>query len=236
MLPAVDASSVNTSMQGHIMSETTRTGETNKRATEQAVRSGQAGIEAASKATKDAISETAHAAQNGATHAKEAAQSINETVAETAQAAATISSKAAEQGREAMLMGVRTAAGVGSRVADINFGRSRDLMSSARNAMDVYRDASERSAERVQALFSSAMMMGRGLQTMQHAWLELIDNTMEHAAHKPQDLLRCKTMVELAEVQRDLYLDAINHAFESTSKMLDLAGRTAHDAVRPLRS
>jgi hypothetical protein len=236
MLPTVDASTVNRSEQGHIMSETTRTGETTKRATEQAARSSQAGIEAANRTTKDAISETAQFAQNGATHAKEAAQSITETVAESAQVAATLSSKAAEQGREAMLMGVRTAAGVGSRVADINFGRSRDLMSSARHAMDVYRDASERSAERVQALFSSAMMMGRGLQTMQHAWLELIDNTMEHAAHKPQDLLRCKNMVELAEVQRDLYLDAINHAFESTSKMLDLAGRTAHDAVRPLRS
>jgi hypothetical protein len=218
------------------MSETTRTGETNKRATEQAARSSQAGIEAATKATKDAIGETAQFAQNGAIHAKETAQRITETVAETAEVAATLSSKAAEQGREAMLMGVRTAAGVGSRVADINFGRSRDLMSTARHAMDVYRDASERSAERVQALFSSAMLMGRGLQTMQHAWLELIDHTMEHAAHKPQDLLRCKTMVELAEVQRDLYLDAINNAFESTSKMLDLAGRTAQDAVRPLRS
>lgn len=218
------------------MSETTRTGESTKRATEHAARSSQAGIEAATKTTKDAISETAQAAQNGATHAKEAAQTMTETVADTAEAAATLSSKAAEQGREAMMMGVRTAAGVGSRVADINFGRSRDLMSSAMTAMDIYRDASERSAERVQALFSSAMMMGRGLQTMQHAWLELMDHTMEHAAHKPQDLLRCKTMIELAEVQRDLYLDAINHAFESTSKMLDLAGRTAHDAVRPLRS
>jgi hypothetical protein len=59
---------------------------------------------------------------------------------------------------------------------------------------------------------------------------------MESAAHKPQDLLRCKNMVELAEVQRDLYLDAINHAFESTSRLLEMAGRTAQDAVRPLRS
>lgn len=218
------------------MSETTRTGEATKRATEQAARSSQAGIDAAAKTTKDAISDTAQFAQNGATHAKEAAQSITETVAETAQVAATLSSKAAEQGREAVLKGVHTVAGVGSHVADINFGRSRDLMSSAVHAMDIYRDATERSAERVQALFSSAMTVGRGLQSMQHAWLEMIDHTMEHAAHKPQDLLRCKTIVELAEVQRDLYLDAINHAFDSTSRILDLAGRTAQDAVRPLRS
>jgi hypothetical protein len=218
------------------MSETTRTVEATKRATEQVARSSQAGIEAATKTTKDAISETAQVAQNGATHAKEAAQSITETVAETAQVAATLSSKAAEQGREAMLKGVQTVAGVSSHVADINFDRSRDMMSSAAHAMDIYRDASERSAERVQALFSSAMVVGRGWQNMQHAWLEMMDHSMEHAAHKPQDLLRCKNIVEFAEVQRDLYLDAINHAFESASRMLDLAGRTAQDAVRPLRS
>ena len=134
------------------------------------------------------------------------------------------------------MMGVRTAAGVGGQVADINFGRGHHLMSSAAHAMDIYRDASERSAEQVQALFSSAMTLGRGLQQMQHAWLEMMDHKMEHAAHKPQDLLRCKNIIELAEVQRDLYIDAINHAFESTSRLLDLAGRTAQDAVRPLRT
>jgi hypothetical protein len=78
--------------------------------------------------------------------------------------------------------------------------------------------------------------MGRGLQSMQHAWLEMLDHSIENAAHKPQDLLRCKNMIELAEVQRDLYIDAINYAFESTGRLLDLAGRTAQDAVRPLRS
>ena len=53
-------------------------------------------------------------------------------------------------------------------------------------------------------LFSSWMAMGRGLQQMQHACLEIFDQSMENAVHKPQDLLRCKTVVEVAEVQRDL--------------------------------
>jgi hypothetical protein len=218
------------------MSETTKTAETIRRTTDQGVKSGQAGIEAATRTAKDAINEAAQVSQNGADRSKEAAHSITETVAETANAAANLSTKAAEQSREVMMAGVRSAAGVGSRFADINFDRSRDLMSSAAQAMDICRDASERSAERVQALFSSALVMGRGIQNLQQVWLEMMDHRMEHAAHKPQDLFRCKNIVELAEVQRDLYLDAINHAFESTSRMLDLAGRTAQDAVRPLRS
>jgi hypothetical protein len=36
-------------------------------------------------------------------------------------------------------------------------------------------------------------------------------------------------------VQRDLYLDTINHAVESGSRLLELASRAAQDAVRPLQ-
>jgi hypothetical protein len=218
------------------MSETTKAPEATKRAADQTARAAQATVDTTSKATKDAISEISQVAQNGVDRAKETAQSMTESVAETANAAANMSTKAAEQSREVMMMGVRTAAGVASRVADISFGRSHHLLASAAHAMDIYRDASERSAEKVQALVSSYMTFGRGLQSMQHAWLEMVDHTMEHAAHKPQDLLRCKNIVELAEVQRDLYIDAITHAFESTTRLLDIAGRTAQDAARPLQS
>lgn len=217
------------------MSETTKTADAAKKATDQSSRSSQATGEAAGNSTKAAMHESNEVGQRAADRAMAASQSMTKTVAETANAAANMSSKAAEQSREAMMMGVRTAAGVGSRVADISFGRGHHLLASAAQASDVYRDASERSAERVQALFSSCMTFGRGLQHMQHAWLEMLDTSFENAAHKPQDLLRCSNIVELAEVQRDLYIDAINHAFESTSRLLQIAGRTAQDAVRPLQ-
>ncbi|WP_428490102.1 phasin family protein [Rhodopila sp.] len=217
------------------MSETTKAAEAAKKATDHATRSSQATVETAGRSTKAAMRESNEIGQHAADRAMAASHSMTETVTETAKAAANMSSKAAEQGREAMMMGVRSAAGLGSRVADINFGRGHHLLASAANAMEVYRDASERSAERVQALFSSCMTFGRGLQDMQHAWLEMLDTSIENAAHKPQDMLRCNNMVELAEVQRDLYIDAINHAFESTSRLLQIAGRTAQDAVRPLQ-
>jgi phasin family protein len=217
------------------MSET-KSNDAVKKASDQTVRSTQASIDTASRVTKESVGEAAQAVQNGTDRAKEVAQGVTETVAETANAAANLSSKAAEQSREVMMMGVRTAAGVGSRVAELSFDRGHHFVSSAAHAMEVYRDASERSAERVQALFSSYMTFGRGLQTMQHAWLEMVNHTMEQAAHKPQDLLRSKNAVELAEVQRDLYIDAVNHAIESTSRLLEIASRTAQDAVRPLKS
>lgn len=217
------------------MSETAKTADTARRVIDQTTKSSQSAIEGANRTSKESINEAGQMARNATDRAKELGLSMTETVAETANAATEISSRAAEQGREALRLGVQTAAGVSGRVADINFGRSHHLMSSAAQAMDIYRDASERSAERVQALVSSAMSMGRGLQTLQHAWLEMIDKRMEHSTRKPQDLLRCKSMVELAEVQRDLYVDAVNHALASTSRLLEIAGRTAQDAVRPLQ-
>lgn len=228
------------------MSETTKTVETAKKAADQTSRSSQAatdprgieakGIEAGGKSAKEAIGETTQVAQDAADRAGEAGQAATETVAETVHTAASLTSKAAERSREVMLMGVRTAAGVGSQVADISFGRGQHMLSSAVQAMDIYREATERSAERVQALVSSYMIFGRGLQSLQHAWIEMLDHSMGNGGHKPQDVLRCQNIVELAEVQRDLYLDAINHAFASTTKLLDLAGRAAQEAVRPLQS
>jgi hypothetical protein len=217
------------------MSETTRTTDGPKKVADPTAKSSQATVEMAGKAGKDFASETSQTAQQGINRAREATIGMTETAVETARAATHVSSKAAEQSREVLMMGVRTVAGVGSRMADISFGRGHHLLATAAHAMDIYREASERSTEHMQALFASYMTFGRGLQDLQHAWLKMVDHTMETAAHKPQDLLRCKNIVEFAAVQRDLYVDAVNHAVESTSRLLDIAGRTAQDAVRPLR-
>jgi hypothetical protein len=174
--------------------------------------------------------------RNGADDTKEAVHSAVETVAEAVDTATAMSSKVVEEARAAMMMGVRTVANVGGRVADISFGRGHDLLASATHTMDIYRDAAERSAEGIQALFSSWMAMGRGLQQMQHTCLEIFDHSMDHVGHKPHDLLHCKTIVEVAEVQRDLYIDAINQAIASSSRLLETINHTARDAARPLQS
>jgi methyl-accepting chemotaxis protein len=120
-----------------------------------------------------------------------------------------MSSKVVEEAREAMMAGVRTVANVGGRVANISFDRGHNLLSSATHTMDIYRDASERSADGIQALFSSWMAMGRGLQQMLHACLEIFDQS---------------------------YVDAVNQAIKSSSRLLEMMNNTARDAVRPLQN
>jgi hypothetical protein len=71
------------------------------------------------------------------------------------------------------MAGVRTVANVGAHLANISFDRSHNLLASATHTMDIYRDASERSADGIQALFSSCMAM---------PWLAT------NAAHMPRNL------------------------------------------------
>ena len=210
------------------MSETIKVSDTARKTHDHGARASFAAVVSATKAAKEAVAQTAALMETAADRAKQA----NETATQTVSEATSITSMATNLGADAMITGARTAADINGKIGDIGFGHSHQMLSSAARAMDVYADA----AERVQALVSSCMTLGQGLQKMQHMWLEMLDHSMEHATHKPQDLLRCKTLLEVAEVQRGLYMDAFNHAVTSGSRLLELAGRTAQDAARPLQT
>ncbi|HEY3846473.1 MAG TPA: phasin family protein [Acetobacteraceae bacterium] len=197
--------------------------------------------------TRDATAREGRPPREGLGQAEEVAQhtveelqgvreAVAETVVRTADAAVEMGQRVAEQGQEVMLLGVRTAAGMNGRIADAGYVRSHRVLGAAARALDVWREAGDSTAENVQALFSAYMTLGRGAQQMQHACLDLLDRAVDKATHKPQDLLRCKTLEEVAEVQRDLYLDAVNHALESSTTLLQLAAQTAQQAMRPLQA
>jgi hypothetical protein len=188
------------------------------------------------RAAREALGQGEEMAQQAAEELRDASDTVAETVVRTADAAVEMGQRVAEQGREVMLLGVRAAAGMNGRIADAGYGRSHHLVGAAARAMEIYRDAGESTAENVQALFSASMTVSRGAQQMQHAWFELLDRAVNRATHKPQDLLRCKTLEQVAEVQRDLYLDAVNHALESGTTLLQLAAQTAQQALRPLQA
>jgi len=189
-------------------------------------------VNMAAKNQRDAVGTASDASHRAVDDTRKMA----EAAVDSASRAADTGSKVASEGREVMLMGMHAAADVNGRLADTAFDRGHRMLSHATHAMDIYRDAGERTASHVQALFTSYLTMGRGIQRMQHAWLEMIDHAAERAAHKPQDLLRCRTLVELAEVQRDLYVDAVNHAFDASSTLLELASKTTQEAVRPFQN
>ena len=192
--------------------------------------------DATTRTARETVGRTEDVLNRTADEAHDIGISVADTVARTADAAVDITQRVAEQGREVIWLGVRAAAGVNTRLADVSYGRGHRVLGQATRAAEIYRQASEGTAENVQALFASWMSMVRGANELHHAWLEMLDRATENGARKPQDLLRCKSLEEMAEMQRELYLGSVNHAMEATSMLLQIAGRVTQDAMRPLQS
>ncbi|MDQ2804810.1 MAG: hypothetical protein M3Y41_19840 [Pseudomonadota bacterium] len=189
--------------------------DTNTKKSKQPIREGSqqvrdathAAIDAGARSSREALGRTEDVLNRTANGAHDAAASVADTVARTTDAAVDITQRVAEQGNEVIRLGMRAAAGVNTRFADANYGRGHQVVESTARAMNIYREAGESTAENVRALVSSWTHLGRGVQQMQHAYLELLDRTMQNANRRPQDLLRAKSTEEFASVQRDLYLE-----------------------------
>ena len=197
---------------------------------------GAEGIRQAGRTARKAASQTEAWIEHGADELEDTGESVADAGTHTTAAAVGAGQRAAERGGEILLTGARTAASVNGRIADAGYESGQRLLGSAVRAFDIYREAGETSAHHVHALFDSWLSLGRGIQQIQHAALQLFDRAVGQARHKPQDLLRVRSLEELAEVQRDLYLDAVNYAFESSTRVLELATSGAQEAIRPLQS
>jgi hypothetical protein len=219
------------------VSETSRKTQPNSRDSVQQVRdAAHSAADASTRTAREAMGRAEDVFNRTADEARDIGVSVADTVARTADAAVDITQRVADQGREVIWLGVRAAAGVNGRLADVSYGRGHRIVGEVSRSLDIYRQAGEATAENVQALFASWTVLGRGVQEMQHAWLEILDRATERGARKPQDLLRCKSIEEVAEIQRDLWTDSVSHALEASSTLLQIAGRITQEAMRPLQN
>jgi hypothetical protein len=157
----------------------------------------------------------------------------------TAQAvntAAGVAGRAAEQGRETLGRGLRTVAEASIPLAEKSFGEGRRMVEASAHVADVYSKAANDTAEDMQALVASYAQLGQGLQRMQTAYFDLMQRSLARAKRQPQDLLRCKSPVEFAEVQKDLFTDGVAFMMESSTTLLRLAGQVVQGAAGPLEA
>ena len=187
-------------------------------------------------AVADQAAETARQiGDKGGDAFRSAASTAADTTQRAGDVAADTMSRAAEQGRDAILSGLRAIAGAQGPLADVSFEQSRRSLETTSQITDVYRQAAERAAGDVRALFDFWMSFGRGLQRWQHAYLEAIRQSVEKVASKREDIAKSDSPVRLAEVQRDLYVDLVNGTLRSTTNLLQLAGQIVQELVRPLQ-
>ena len=163
------------------------------------------------------------------------ADSVTGATRRTADAAAETAQRATDQGREAIVSGLRAVANAQGPLADASFEQSLRALEITSRVTDVYRQAAERAADDVRALFDSWMSLGRGLQQWQQAYADALRQSLESVAEKRQNMLQTDSPVHFAEVQRDLYVDLVSNTVQSSTKLLELAGQIVQDSMRPLR-
>src|SRR5436305_502063 len=107
------------------------------------------------------------ARQVGAKNA-DAARNMTEAAADatrrTAEVATATTRHVADQGQKATMAGLRALSGAQGPLMDAGFEQSRRALEITSRITGVYRQAAERAAEDVRALFDSGTSLGRGLQ------------------------------------------------------------------------
>jgi hypothetical protein len=177
----------------------------------------------------------AGAANRAADATREAGEQGGQAAQRSAEMVGLLASRAIEQGREGVRQGLRTVAEAQRPVAERGYEQGQQAIETAARVSEAYRQAAERTAEDVQALAVSYTHLLRGAQQWQHAYFDMAQRAFQRFGSRPQALLRANSPVEAAQIQRDLYVEAVNSAITSGSTLLQLAGQIAQDTARPLQ-
>ena len=141
---------------------------------------------------------------------------------------------AGEQGWGAVLRGVRSLTEVQAHVAEASLDQGRRVLDIALQLADTYRETTERTADRVQALTESCTNFGLGLQNWQQEYLAQLRRSAEHLSAGHMDFSRCRSPAEFVKIQRDTYVGAINHLLQANAAFFDVAAKTAQDTATSL--
>ena len=166
---------------------------------------------------------------------RESGERAAEAVGQAASATADLTQRTAREARDATVLGIRALADVQAPLADASYEEGRRFLENTARVTDVYRETADRTSDDMHALISSYTRLGRGIQEMQHAYFDLLRQGLDRLQRKPQDIWRARSMVEIAEVQRDLFTNALETGLSITSTLLQLSGRIVQDAIQPLQ-
>ena len=175
------------------------------------------------------------AANRAANETRQAGEQSGQAAQHSAEVVGLLASRAIEQGREGVRLGFRTVAEAQRPVAERGYAQGQQAVETAARVSEAYRQAAERTAEDLQAFAVSWTHLLRGVQQWQHAYFDMAQRALQRFGNRPQELLRANSPVEVAQIQRDLYVEAVNSALTSSTTLLQLAGQIAQDTVRPLQ-
>jgi CBS domain-containing protein len=133
----------------------------------------------------------------------------------------------ANRGFEAAAEGQRRMLGNGAEQAS----RMGNVMA---HATSILSDTAQETSGDVQALMMSTRAAVSRMQDAQRAWLEFLTRNAQASARLPQELIRCRSVQDVAELQSRFVRESVNVLLDGSAEILRTASRAAEDALRPL--
>lgn len=125
---------------------------------------------------------------------------------------------------------------VSDSLTEAGYGEGRWWLETSLRVADLCREARAATAADVQALTATYSHLGVGFTRIHNAFLDLVQKSLDRAKRQPEDLLRCRSVAEVAEIQRDLYQSGVEFMLEMSTTVVHLGQDTARDAARPLEA
>jgi hypothetical protein len=190
-------------------------------------------VAAAKKAKRDEKREEANEAKRVAEDEKQAA-AANRAEKRAEKAAQRSAQEAAEKVASTI---EDTAASMreGTREASADLAKGVEhAVSDARGAATVLSGSTQDIVADLKAVRESSAISVRAVSEIRTAWMEWMSKASRANVTASQQLLKCRSVQQLAELQSEFVTAAMRNWMESSTKVLQISQRTSKQALAPL--
>jgi hemerythrin-like domain-containing protein len=103
--------------------------------------------------------------------------------------------------------------------------RTQQVASQAREAMTVYGDFARKVVEDLRAVRASSSVSVKAMSDVRSAWMDWLGKAARTNIDASQQLLQCRSVTQVAELQRALVTNAMRNWMEGSTKVLEITQR-----------
>ena len=112
--------------------------------------------------------------------------------------------------------------------------RAQQAVSETRDAMTVYSESARKIADDLQAVRASSAVSVEALSDVRTAWTDWFSKAARTNVEASQQLLQCRSVKQVAELQREYVTNAMRNWMEVSTKVLETTQHSSKQALRPL--
>jgi hypothetical protein len=186
------------------------------------------------KDEKDTTREGTRAAASGRQALQEAGQQTEHAVNEGVHADSETLHEVSRIGAEVVERGFGEASQNQERIAQQMADQGQHLFREVAEAGAAYAQTAEATITELQSLVSATRAASAGFVDAQRIWAGWYSRALQFGTRLPQDLLRCRTIHDVASVQSAWAHDSLTGLIEASTEILRTTREAADRSLRPL--